>query len=62
MSDCMCDLDGEWRCCIVVGGVPTVYGSCEDPDCGGICELEGDCDCVCHQRHDGPTDPEGRAA
>ncbi len=45
-EDCHCEFDGEQRACI--GG--RVYGPCDHPDCGGVCEMERDCDCACHRR------------
>jgi hypothetical protein len=26
----------------------TVYGPCEYPTCGGVCEAVGSCSCTCH--------------
>jgi hypothetical protein len=46
----VCERDGaplstDWWSC--VDG--TLYGPCEDVDCGGVCELAGDCLCPCHR-------------
>lgn len=38
-------LDDEWTMCR--GG--WLYGPCEDPGCGGTCQLNGDCECECHK-------------
>lgn len=43
---CACGLDGELRMCIK--GI--VFGPCDHPDCGGVCEPEGDCEHECHRR------------
>lgn len=37
-------LDGDWWACFD----GTLYGPCEDPGCGGVCEMAGDCECRCH--------------
>ncbi|MFJ1539219.1 HD domain-containing protein [Micromonospora chalcea] len=43
-DDCLCGLDGEQRACVE----GRVYGPCDHPNCGGVCEMEADCDCPCH--------------
>lgn len=36
---------GLWSC---IEG--EVYGPCSYEECYGICELVGECDCVCHEQ------------
>ena len=52
MSDCLCDLDGDWWACID----GAVYGPCEHAVCSGVCEYKHDCDCSCHA-HVTPVGP-----
>jgi hypothetical protein len=52
VSDCACGQDGEQTACID----GAVYGPCDHPSCGGVCDHQGDCDCACHTK---PTTEEG---
>lgn len=33
-----------------------VYGPCDHPNCGGVCEVHEDCTCPCHKP--APVSPE----
>lgn len=43
---CHCGLMGDDYMCI--NGI--VYGPCGDEHCGGVCVIDGDCDCDCHKQ------------
>lgn len=62
----LCDgTDGDSTMCVLDwSGKHVIYGYCEDDNCGGMCDAQGDCKCRCHaQPHTwtqiGTVDAEG---